>query len=311
MPGGVTVLLPNLEHRFPLACGADPDTLGLRVVDVPELRGVRVPVLQSSANLTGGAEPRRLADVPEVLQAGADLVIDGGELPGTASTVVDLRDYEAGEGWSVVRAGAVDEDTLRRALLPQFHFVARDYSKMIRDDIADYDEFQAEVSAAGYGQGVARILELGTGTGETAKRLLEGHPETQLLGVDESEAMLAEARRGLPASQVELRLGRLQDPLPEGRFDLVVSALCVHHLDPDEKSALFRRVRDALAPGGRFVLADVVVPVQPPPQPVSLTPGYDKPDTVADQLRWLQEAGFTVEVPWERGDLAVLVAALP
>ena len=84
LPGKVTVLVPNPERRFPLACGEDPTTLGLRVASVPALAGVRWPVLQSSANLAGGAEARTLDEVPEPLRAEADLVIDGGELPGTA-----------------------------------------------------------------------------------------------------------------------------------------------------------------------------------------------------------------------------------
>jgi L-threonylcarbamoyladenylate synthase len=120
LPGGVTVLLPNPARRFPLACGPGPDTLGLRVPALPDplapLVAMRWPVLQSSANRAGEPAPRRLADVPGEIRDGADCVLDGGELPGTASTVVDLRAY-AGEGrWSIVRAGAVGEATLVRAL---------------------------------------------------------------------------------------------------------------------------------------------------------------------------------------------------
>jgi L-threonylcarbamoyladenylate synthase len=106
LPGGVTVLVPNPARRFPLACGPDPETLGLRVPALPALAAVTVPVLQSSANHAGGPDARRLEDVPEDIRAGADLVLDGGELAGTPSTVVDLRGYEAGE-WQIVREGAV------------------------------------------------------------------------------------------------------------------------------------------------------------------------------------------------------------
>lgn len=107
LPGGVTPLVPNPEHRFPLACGPDPDTLGFRVPDQPLLAGARVAVLQSSANLAGGPDARRLEEVPESIRSAADLVLDGGELPGTPSTVVDLRDYEATGTFEVVRQGAV------------------------------------------------------------------------------------------------------------------------------------------------------------------------------------------------------------
>jgi L-threonylcarbamoyladenylate synthase len=118
LPGGVTLLLPNPERRFPLACGPDPTTLGLRVPDVPLLADVAVPVLQSSANRSGGADARRLADVPDSIRAGADLVLDGGELPGTPSTVIDLRAYEASGGWSIVRAGLVAPGAIGTVLDP-------------------------------------------------------------------------------------------------------------------------------------------------------------------------------------------------
>jgi L-threonylcarbamoyladenylate synthase len=109
LPGQVTLLLPNPRGRFPLA----GETLGLRVPDVPALAGVRVPVLQSSANLSGEPDARRLEDVPEAIRNGADLVLDGGELPGTSSTIVDLRAYETSGELEIVRAGAVPEAMIR------------------------------------------------------------------------------------------------------------------------------------------------------------------------------------------------------
>jgi len=118
LPGPLTVLLPNREHRFPLTGAAA--VLGLRVPLLPEplaaLGAVDVPVMQSSANLSGGPEARRLEDIPPVLLAGADLVLDGGELPGIASTVLDLSEYEKGGSWRVVRAGPVGAGEVERAL---------------------------------------------------------------------------------------------------------------------------------------------------------------------------------------------------
>jgi L-threonylcarbamoyladenylate synthase len=111
LPGGLTLLVPNPARRFPLACGPDPTTLGLRVPALPPaaaaLQAVAWPVLQSSANRAGGADARTLDAVPEPIRRGADLVLDGGELLGTPSTVLDLRAYEAGGGWRVLREGAV------------------------------------------------------------------------------------------------------------------------------------------------------------------------------------------------------------
>jgi L-threonylcarbamoyladenylate synthase len=116
LPSGVSVLLPNVRRRFPLACGPDPETLGVRVPDVPALAATGRPVLQTSANLAGGPDPRRLADVPASIRAGADLVLDGGELPGIPSTIIDLRAFESRGDWTVVRAGLVPAATVAEAV---------------------------------------------------------------------------------------------------------------------------------------------------------------------------------------------------
>jgi L-threonylcarbamoyladenylate synthase len=118
LPGAVTLLVSNPRRRFPLACGPDPETLGIRVPALPALSAVTVPVLQSSANAAGQPDARRLADVPEGIRAGADLVIDGGELPGTPSTVIDLRGYERDGGWRVLRIGAVAPGAVATVLSP-------------------------------------------------------------------------------------------------------------------------------------------------------------------------------------------------
>lgn len=306
LPGAVTLLVGNPAERFPLACGEDPATLGVRVPVAGAFEGVRWPVLQSSANVAGGAEARALSEVPESLRRAADMVIDGGELPGTASTVIDLRDFEEQGSWRIVRPGAVDEADVRAALEWQFHFDPASYTSEIREDIEVYDEFQDQVVAA-CGDGFARVLELGTGTGETAARLLARNPGVELVGIDESDAMLDVARSRFGAG-ARFEVARLQDTLPDGPFDLVASALCVHHLDSDEKRSLFARVARVLRPGGRFVLGDVVVPVDPADAVISLTPGYDKPCTLAEQLGWLAAAGFAARPVWVRRDLAVVMA---
>jgi L-threonylcarbamoyladenylate synthase len=120
LPGPVTLVLPNPARRFRLACGDDPDTVGVRVPLLGEaaaaLAGASWPVLQSSANPTGGADARRWEDVAEEVRTGADLLLDGGELPGIASTVVDLRRFEAEGQWDVRRAGALSDEGLEEAL---------------------------------------------------------------------------------------------------------------------------------------------------------------------------------------------------
>jgi L-threonylcarbamoyladenylate synthase len=120
MPGPVTALLTNPAGRYPLACATDTGTLGLRVPAWPPalaaLADVRWPVLQSSANAAGGPDARRLEEVPEYMRAHADLVLDGGELPGTPSTVVDLRTFEAQGAWSIAREGAMSVTELAARL---------------------------------------------------------------------------------------------------------------------------------------------------------------------------------------------------
>lgn len=307
LPGAVGVLVPNPAGRFALACGEDPGTLGLRVPALPQLAGVRWPVLQSSANRAGGADPRRLEDVPELLRAAADIVIEGGELPGTPSTLLDLRSYEDDGSWTIVRQGLVGSEDVAAALGGgQYHFDPDGYLAMIRSEVPEFDRLQDEVADTS-GAGARRILELGTGTGETARRLLERHPEATLVGIDIAAGMLERAGAVLPAERVELRVGRLEEPLPDGPFDLVVSALAIHHLDGTAKADLFARVADLLAPGALFVIGDVIVPGDPADATTPLTAGFDHPSTVGEQLAWLEEAGFDASVAWASGDLAVLL----
>lgn len=122
LPGPVTLLLPNPERRFPLACGPDPETVGLRVPALgpatAALGAVRWPIMQSSANPSGGADARRVADIPEPIRAEADLVLDAGELDGTASTVIDLRAFEHDGAWDVVREGALARACVAATLDP-------------------------------------------------------------------------------------------------------------------------------------------------------------------------------------------------
>jgi len=122
LPGPLTFVIANPDGRYPLACGPDPSRLGVRVpaLDGPlaPLTSVGRPVIQSSANLHGGPDPRRLADVPAEIRAAADLVLDGGDLPGVASTVVDLSRFQNTGDYAVLREGAVSESDLARLLVP-------------------------------------------------------------------------------------------------------------------------------------------------------------------------------------------------
>jgi tRNA (cmo5U34)-methyltransferase len=189
----------------------------------------------------------------------------------------------------------------------QFHWDPDAYLQLMAEEVPDYARLQDEVARAGEDVQARRVLELGTGTGETARRVLAHHPGAAFVGVDASGAMLSHAE--LPGA--DLRIRRLEDPLPGGPFELVVSALAVHHLDGAGKADLFARVAQRLAPGGRFVLGDVVVPGDPADVVTPIDGVYDTPDTVADQLEWLHAAGLPARVAWAHKDLAVLVADRP
>ena len=104
------------------------------------------------------------------------------------------------------------------------------------------------MAAASVGLPVATVLDLGTGTGETLAAVLGRHPGATAIGLDESEAMLAAAGERLAGATVELRVAELADPLPVGPFDLVVSALAIHHLEGTEKADLFARIAGTLSP---------------------------------------------------------------
>ncbi len=122
LPGPVTVVVANPARRFGPACGPDPGTIGLRVPllagALAALGAVGTPVMQSSANLSGGRDARVLSGVPASIRLGADLVIDGGELAGTPSTVLDLRELESEGRWRLVREGALEGREIERLLGP-------------------------------------------------------------------------------------------------------------------------------------------------------------------------------------------------
>jgi trans-aconitate methyltransferase len=191
----------------------------------------------------------------------------------------------------------------------QFHFDPSTYDELMRSEVPAYLRLQEAVAAAAGDVDARRVLELGTGTGETLRRVIAQHPDASYVGVDESDSMLSYARDALPGA--DLRVARLQDALPGGEFDLVFSALAVHHLDGPEKADLFRRIAAQLAPGGRFVLGDLIVPDDPADIVTEIDDDYDKPSSATDQLRWLTDAGLTATMVWREKDLAVLVADQP
>ena len=190
--------------------------------------------------------------------------------------------------------------------MSDFEWDPETYLAQMLGEIPGYEELQAAVAAATEDLNLQTVLELGTGTGETALRVLAQHSEALWMGIDASAAMLARARTRLPGA--DLRLARLEDPLPSGPFDLVVSVLAVHHLTGDAKRDLFTRIAQV---SDNFVLGDVVVPENPNEAKIEIDWEYDLPSSVADQLEWLQEAGFDANATYVRPDLAVFRCRRP
>jgi L-threonylcarbamoyladenylate synthase len=115
LPGPVTLVVANPARRYPLACREDPERLGVRLIGGP-LAGTMCPIFQTSANLSGEPPPASFDRVPASIIAGVDLAIDGGQLQGMPSTVVDLASIEEHGGWTVLRHGALSAGDLASAL---------------------------------------------------------------------------------------------------------------------------------------------------------------------------------------------------
>lgn len=210
-----------------------------------------------------------------------------------------------------------------------------------------YSALQHAVCEATADLTVQRMLELGVGTGETSGRLLDAHPTSTLVGLDLNQSMLGAARDRLPADRAHLVLRRIEEPLPLGVYDLAVSVLTVHHLNAGDKRTLFSRVHERLEPGGCFVIGDIVLDHGRSPDDhllsrrlkraprvlwkdfkhsdrdlsalLRIVSGHvqnkvghddegDQPETVVDQLQWLEAAGFTARSTWRGEGCAVLTA---
>jgi L-threonylcarbamoyladenylate synthase len=115
LPGPVTLVVPNPEHRYPLACREDPEQLGIRLIGGP-LAGAMCPLFQTSANRSGTPAPSSFEEIPAEMVEGADLAIDGGRLTGEPSTVVDLTRFEESGEWLVLRPGGLPEAELEAGL---------------------------------------------------------------------------------------------------------------------------------------------------------------------------------------------------
>lgn len=120
----------------------------------------------------------------------------------------------------------------------QFDWTPDEYLERIRSKVPRYDELQEQAVAA-VPFPPERVLELGMGTGETTKRLIDAYPDVWVVGLDSSPDMVFRARQ----TYDDVQLARMEDPLPDGPWDLVISVLSLGDLDDDQKQNLCRRVK--------------------------------------------------------------------
>jgi tRNA (cmo5U34)-methyltransferase len=162
--------------------------------------------------------------------------------------------------------------------MAQFDWKPEIYLERIRTEIPGYDELQDQAVAA-IPSPPERVLELGMGTGETTRRLIEAHPDAWVIGLDSSPDMVFRARREYD----DVQLARMEDPLPDGPWDLVISVLSVNQLNDEQRRNLCRQVRNQAR---ALVVGDVFQGGQ-----------------LDDLVEW--SGG---EIAWQQGDLAVVRA---
>lgn len=121
----------------------------------------------------------------------------------------------------------------------EFDWTPDEYLERIRARMPRYDELQEQAVAA-IPFPPERVLELGMGTGETTRRLIDAHPDAWVIGLDSSPDMVFRARQAYD----DVQLARMEDPLPDGPWDLVISVLSIGELSDDQRRTLFRRVRE-------------------------------------------------------------------
>ncbi len=162
--------------------------------------------------------------------------------------------------------------------MSQFDWTPETYLERIRSRIPRYDELQEQaVGAVPFPP--ERVLELGMGTGETTRRLIDAYPQAWVIGLDASPDMVFRARQ----TYDDVQLARMEDPLPDGPWDLVISVLSVTDLADEQQKTLFRRVKEH---SRSLVVGDVFEPAQ-----------------LENVVEWCGG-----EIAWQADDLAVVRA---
>ena len=206
----------------------------------------------------------------------------------------------------------------------------RDYDAMIRTFIPDYEAMLDEAASA---LRLARrrspvVVELGVGSGALAQRCLSVAPRARVIGFDLDSGILALATRRLGRRLTTVSGNFLAMPLP--RCDVITASFALHHVRTRAgKAALYRRCFNALRPGGLFVNADCCLATDRqqrvrdrdawrahlersyrPARAERFLRAWAKEDvyfSLADEIAWLERAGFSVDVLWRHRSFAVVV----
>lgn len=221
-----------------------------------------------------------------------------------------------------------------------FEHMAAQYDTLFIPRLGGYEPMHEMILAmlGACGRRGARVLELGPGTGILTQKLLKRLPDSHVVGYDLSAAMLAQARAKLTplADRVQLIEADISRVAFDGPFDMVTSAIAVHHVPPRAKPGLFRRLYSALAPGGVLVIGDTFQAASPDldeiyrqlraaPPPAGgggdaayeayraqAGPAAGSSAPLSHYVRWLQQAGFTeVDCVWKYFSLAIIYGTRP
>lgn len=226
-------------------------------------------------------------------------------------------------------------ETFAHRVSRHLHLEATEYDDAIRQFIPGYEEMLRVAARPALAGSPRVVLDVGAGTGALSEVVLELSPSVQVVAYDADPDMLAVARARLAAwgGRVRFVQGSFLDPLPA--CDAAVSSLALHHTaDLDQRSVVFRRVAEALSPGGVFVDADVTMPESPGSRSAlylawadhlvsrGISPdrawrhfvewsGEDTYFPVAREMEAMAEAGFTPELEWRDRVVTVVVGKMP
>ena len=205
-----------------------------------------------------------------------------------------------------------------------FDKAAQNYDRARRQLVPCFDDFYSTVLdlIPCERDAACRILDLGAGTGLLAALIAQAFPRAHLTLVDISDAMLDQARQRFTAEPTRFHFRALdfsREPLP-GEYEVVVSALSIHHVDNLAKQVLFQEVYDVLLGDGVFVNADQVLGATPEidrqyheawlrqvrSKGVSEDDlaaalermGEDKMSMLSSQMKWLENIGFQMVNCW-------------